>query len=152
MIRKADIKDKDALVELFSELVAHHVKIKPDFYRMPEQSFFEENISSAMLGENIEIWVNDDNGINAYAAIKLLDIDYPDRYSYKMCYINFFGVKEEKRHSGIGSALMEEIRKQAKEKGCRCVQLKVSAANKDAVRFYEKAGFTSHEIVMTENL
>lgn len=158
MIRKADINDKEALIELFKELVAHHVAIEPVFFTLPYkgslpyQEFYEENINSAMIGENTEIWVNDDNGINAYAVIKFVDIDYPDRYPYKMCYIDFFSVKKIKRRSGIGGALMEEIRKRAKEEDCRCVQLKVRAANRGAVRFYEKAGFTANEIVMTKKL
>ena len=152
VIRKADSKDREAIVELFKQLVSHHVKIVPDFYKMPEQGFFENEVNCLMTDENKEIWVNDDNEINAYAVISFVNIDYSDRYPYKMCFINCFGVKEECRHSGIGSALMDAGRKRAAETGCRDLQLKANITNKDALSFYEKKGFMPHEIVMREKI
>ena len=148
MIRKAYPKDKEALTELFKELHIHHIKISPDFYRMPEQGYFDEGIASAMSDEAKEIWVNDENGINAYAIIKFISMDYPDRYPCKMCYIDCFGVKEDQRHKGIGSALMEKIRSRAKETGCRDIQLKYHALNTEAEKFYKKMGFTAQMIIL----
>ena len=42
MIRKAEINDKNAIVELFSELVAHHVEKEPDFFKLPERDFLKK--------------------------------------------------------------------------------------------------------------
>lgn len=152
MIRKADTRDKEALTMLFEQLHIHHVGIAPDFYRMPEHGFFEEGIASALSDEEKEIWVSDENGVNAYAVIKILCVDYPDRYPYKMCWIDCFEVKEDCRHKGIGSALMNRIRERAKETGCRDIQLKYCAQNTGAENFYKKMGFTPQAVVMTENL
>ena len=158
MIRKANINDREAIIKLFKQLVAHHVKIVPDFYRMPQPDFLENGVDSTFSDENKEIWINDKNGsdnnkgINAYAVIKLINVDYPDRYPYKMCYIDCFGVKEDCRHQGVGTALMEAVKNRARELGCQTLQLKVSAVNKEAVSFYEKMRLTPHEIVMTEKL
>lgn len=152
MIRKAEIKDKEALTELFEQLHIYHVGIDPEYFKMPGQSFFDEGIVSAMSDENKEIWVNDDNGINAYAVIKFIHVDYPDRYPYKMCHIDCFGVKEGCRRKGIGGALMNKIRQRAEETGCRDLQLKYIALNTDAGRFYEKMGFKPQSVVMTEKI
>ncbi len=152
MIRKADINDKNAIEELFSELVAHHAEKEPDFFKLPERGFFEEGISKALSDENEEIWVNDDGGINAYAVLKIIDVDYPDRYPYKLCHIDCFGVKKGLRRSGIGTALIAAVKERAKELGCSKVQLKVNVSNAEAVEFYEKTGFTAHAVVMTEKL
>lgn len=152
MIRKAETTDKNALEELFSELVAHHVEKEPDFFKMPERDFFEEGIAKAFSEENMEIWVNDEDGINAYALLKIICMDYPDRYPYKLCHIDCFGVKKGARRSGIGTALMAAVKERAKELGCSQVQLKVNVSNAEAVKFYEKSGFTAHAINMTEKL
>ena len=152
MIRKSEINDKNAIVELFSELVAHHVEKEPDFFKLPERGFFEEEISKALSDENEEIWVNDNGGINAYAVLKIIDVDYPDRYPYKLCHIDCFGVKKGLRRSGIGTALMAAVKERAKELGCSKVQLKANVSNTEAVEFYEKVGFIAHAVVMTEKL
>lgn len=50
------------------------------------------------------------------------------------------------RGRGIGEALFREAIRRAREAGCGLVQLTTDKARPDALRFYEKLGFTaSHE-------
>lgn len=50
------------------------------------------------------------------------------------------------RGKGIGEALFREAIRRAREAGCGLVQLTTDKARPDALRFYEKLGFTaSHE-------
>ena len=45
------------------------------------------------------------------------------------------------RHSGIGTALMNTILKEAKESGARMVVLETQTCNENAISFYRKNGF-----------
>lgn len=45
------------------------------------------------------------------------------------------------RHSGIGTALMETIVKEAKDSGARMVVLETQSCNENAIAFYRKHGF-----------
>lgn len=46
-----------------------------------------------------------------------------------------------KRHSGVGSKLMEVILSEAKESGARMVVLETQTCNENAIAFYKKNGF-----------
>jgi ribosomal-protein-alanine N-acetyltransferase len=51
-------------------------------------------------------------------------------------------VLEENRKQGLGSAIVEEAVKGVKEKRCDELYLEVRCSNNDAVRLYEKLGFS----------
>ena len=51
-------------------------------------------------------------------------------------------VDEAKRHTGIGSALMDKIEQALKSLGCLKVNLQVVGSNSGVVEFYEKLGFS----------
>lgn len=55
-------------------------------------------------------------------------------------------VREDHRGKGIGEKMFQWAINRAKEKGARVVQLTSDKKRPDAIRFYEKLGFTaSHE-------
>ncbi|MCG7598243.1 GNAT family N-acetyltransferase [Halomonas sp. McH1-25] len=55
-------------------------------------------------------------------------------------------VASSKRGEGVGAKLLEWAIQRAKEKGCLIVQLTSDKKRPDAIRFYEKLGFSaSHE-------
>jgi len=55
-------------------------------------------------------------------------------------------IAASQRGSGLGSQMIEWAVQRAAERGCKLVQLTSDKARPDAIRFYEKLGFTvSHE-------
>ncbi len=55
-------------------------------------------------------------------------------------------VRSDIRGGGIGAALIEHAVARAEQHGCRLVQLTSDKSRADALRFYEKLGFTAtHE-------
>ena len=60
-------------------------------------------------------------------------------YCWKCLYIDILWVKEEFRHDGYGSALLDEVEKIAKEKGCKLVHL--DTFDFQAKDFYQKQGY-----------
>lgn len=65
----------------------------------------------------------------------------------KVAFISSIAVKREFLGQGIGSVLMDEVKRYVREKNCESIQLEVYTQNTVALKFYAKNGFT----VLTEN-
>ena len=155
MIRKANFEDKEQIVRLFKQLHQYHCQISPQKHIMPREGFFEERISE-LLTENAEnspiILINDDGAVNAYALIRIIDVNGEEKVSRKVCFIDCFGVDERERRKGIGKRLFEGVREYAVTRGCNTVQLGVDAINENARAFYEKMGLLPRTIIMAQNI
>jgi Acetyltransferases len=59
--------------------------------------------------------------------------------------VNLFGmwVRPHQRGGGVGSALVEEVRRWASERGAERIVLRVAEENDRAVRLYERGGFVA---------
>jgi ribosomal protein S18 acetylase RimI-like enzyme len=55
-------------------------------------------------------------------------------------------VQADQRSKGIGAELMTELEQRLKEKGCIRYYLLVTYENQEAIRFYEKRGWTRMEL------
>jgi GNAT superfamily N-acetyltransferase len=58
----------------------------------------------------------------------------------KTFYLDDIYVKEKFRHLGLGSKIMEEVIKMAREAGCKKIRWQVSEWNENAINFYKKLG------------
>ncbi len=148
MLRKADQSDIEQLAQIAFELHELHVKSDPTDFRSMPQEYFKERLSEYLQGEDQNILVNDDGGVNAYAAVKLISIDEPTKYPRRVCMVDCFAVKECFRRRGIGKSLMEFVSKYAKEQGCTDLRLGVKSFNEDAYNFYKSVGFNERNIIM----
>ena len=57
-------------------------------------------------------------------------------------------VRSDRRGSGLGEALLDWALDEAREQGCRLVQLTTDANRVDARRFYERLGFEGSHVGM----
>ena len=92
---------------------------------------FELSIPPSKINRHIQ----DDIG-NIIAGINCI------YYAWKCIYIDVLWVKEEYRNAGIGSQLLSEIEKTAKEYGCHLIHL--DTFDFQAKDFYIKQGFEIH--------
>lgn len=149
MIRLAGMGDIDSLAALFKELHEHHVRIKPETFRMPDDSWFYGRILEILNDSETSIFVSDSGTeINGYAVVKILDIQTEEKYPRRVCYVDCFAVAENAGRQGVGTQLFERVRNFALEQECGSIQLGVSACNKGAVEFYGKMGLTPRTIQM----
>jgi GNAT superfamily N-acetyltransferase len=58
------------------------------------------------------------------------------------CWLEDLFVEEQARRSGCGAALVEAALAQARERGCRRVELDTSEANEAALALYHRFGFS----------
>ena len=152
MIRIANINDLERLTDLFVELHRHHVEIKPETFIMPPRGWFSERISEILNDSGQTVLVHDYGGINAYAVVKITDVNTEDKIPRRMCYIDCFAVSESCRRTGIGTELFNAVKTFGRENGCTSVQLGVSACNESAVRFYEKMWQVPRPVQLPANL
>ena len=152
MIRKATLADIEQTAEISLQLHDLHVKAKPESYRVMPVEFFRSKLEWYLREENTEILISDDNGINAFAAVKLMDVEPEDKFPRRLCYIDCFAVEESCRRQGAGRKLMEYIREFARENGCTSLQLGVAGFNENAQEFYRAMGFSQRTIIMEQKI
>ena len=63
-------------------------------------------------------------------------------------HIEEFGVDEMHRRKGIATAMMDFIKKDAKNRGFKRIELDMWEFNDDALAFYESAGFKTYRRYM----
>ena len=152
MVRLADYNDLEQLTELFMELHRHHVGLMPEAFIMPEREWFVERIADILSDVAQRVLVYDSGKIEAYAVIRKIEVDTPDKPPRRVCFIDQFFGSESRRRQGVGTELFNAIKTFGREKGCTTVQLGVSAGNAGAVGFYEKMGLTPRTIQMEDRL
>jgi ribosomal protein S18 acetylase RimI-like enzyme len=64
---------------------------------------------------------------------------------WKYGYLAWIGVKEDQQNRGIGKRLYRELERRMKEEGVRMVIVDSEADNKDALVFFQRAGFSVAE-------
>ena len=65
----------------------------------------------------------------------------------KYLWIDEFEITESERRKGYGTALMNEVREIVKREKLSRIELNCWAFNEDAIKFYEKLGYTEQRIV-----
>ena len=152
MLRKATINDIEQTAEIFRQLHELHVNAKPESFRRVPIEFFRDRLEWYVREENAWILVNDEDGINAFAAVKVFNVDSEEKAPRRLCYVDCFAVEENCRRQGVGRRLMEYIREFARENNCTSVQLGVAAFNEAAHRFYQSVGFTPRTFIMEQKI
>ena len=65
-------------------------------------------------------------------------------------WINHLAVRPDQRQRGIGTALLAEVERRLRDKGCLKVNLHVESDNADVAMFYERLGYRRHPLLFME--
>lgn len=154
-IRSATSKDIPRIMVLWKELIACHRK---NFWHPSELFRFKRNsaslakkyIKKLLNARNSRVFVADMGGkVVGYAevAIKKLPAIYVhDREAH----VGVIFVDGLYRRKGIGTQLLKEAERWAKNKGVFSLALTVSDKNKPALVAYKKFGFREHHMKMSK--
>ena len=94
--------------------------------------------------EEFVLKIEDENGVTIGGCIATAY-----EYHWSRVLLNDLWVDERYRHQGIGSMILREVERIAREKGCRVVTL--GTASYMARPFYEKHGYTVFTTIKTPN-
>ena len=143
MVRFAVPQDAEAINILRKEVNGLHVAGRPRHFKDGFGPELRDHVYMYMAGGFGYAAVDEEDG----QIIGMVMVDYidrpenPYRYAERFCHIAEICVDERFRRRGVGKALMDFVKADAKEKGFSRIELDVWAFN-DALAFYEAEGFT----------
>ena len=151
LVRKAEIKDIDRIMELLLQVnMVHHIA-RPDLFKGPVTKYSADELVKIIKDENTPVFVyEDDNGTvqgHCFAQItkpentKLLT-------DIKSLHIGDICVDEKARGSRVGESLFKYAKTFATEAGCYNITLNVWEGNDGAKAFYEKCGLKPQKYCM----
>ena len=154
MIRKADVKDYEAIGRILYQVNALHAKGRPDIFIEGTKKFSDEELKEILKGSSQEFYVYEiDNEICAYVCVEIHEYEKCEsRYERKELYIEDLCVDEKYRRQGIASKLLDYVVELGRNKGCTYLTLNVWDFNEGARIFYEKEGFSPLKTIMEKKI
>ena len=155
IVRKAQIKDIDRIMDLLIQVDMVHHKGRPDIFKGPATKYNKEQLEKIIEDETTPVFVcvdEDDNAIGHAFCIHKQVKDDNVLTDIKTLYIDDICVDEKARGKHVGTALYEHVMDYAKKEGFYNVTLNVWSCNPGAVRFYEALGFEPQKIGMEKVL
>ena len=142
IIRRAINQDIDQLIELLSEVLELHAKIRPDIYNSGTTKYTKEELEEMIKDDDNPIYVAIDNDIVlGYTFYNIVQPKFVHTMKpIKILYIDDFCVRKEYRHQGIGKALFDFIKEEARRLDCYEICLFHWEGNDNAKAFYQKMG------------
>ena len=142
IIRKANDRDLEQLRSLYRELDEDAVRFQPEHFIMSNRS--DEYLLNLIHGVNTDILVAEQG--NDMIGFSLLFRQYSKNISclkpQSNVYIGDLVVTKKFRSQGVGTKLMEASKEYGKVHGAEFIRTQVFPQNEDAIRFYERNGFT----------
>ena len=155
IIRKAQTKDIKQILEMLSQVLEVHAKIRSDIFISGTTKYSEEDLQKMIEDKNNYIYVAvDENDIAIAYAFCELQIPKFSRTNvkHKYFYIDDFCVDEKHRKNHLGSTLFKYVVEEAKKLDCYEIVLACWEGNDDARKFYEKMGMkvrkTTFELII----
>ena len=154
IVRRAEIRDTDAILKLLVQVNMVHHNGRPDLFKRMVTKYNAEELKAILVNEETPVFVCVDEKdrvlghgfcIMQHSGGSLM-VEHPTLYIDDIC------VDETAREQGVGRALYEQILAYAREKGCYNVTLNVWSCNPGAMAFYEKLGLVPYKVGMEKIL
>ncbi|MBO4483541.1 MAG: GNAT family N-acetyltransferase [Prevotella sp.] len=153
MIRKAEKKDIQGLINLLYQVDAVHNGIRPDLFKGNTSKYTEQELEELINDDSKPIFVYDDGKILGHAFCQINEVkNHRLLQDAKTLYIDDICVDEHSRGRHIGKALYEYVYNYAKSIGCHNITLNVWEGNDSAYNFYKQMGMqiqkTGMEVIL----
>jgi ribosomal protein S18 acetylase RimI-like enzyme len=153
-IRPATDGDFEALAELDWSSAVHHARIDPEAYQLPDREAAVAFLKERFDDPRREVLVATVEGaVVGMVDVTLVDDPRPGSIHRSIPTADLgISVLEAWRRRGIGRALMNAAEASARRRGADRMILDMSAANEDALRFYQALGYQDHERLLRRSL
>lgn len=149
-VRLAKENELERINELRRQVNQLHVKGRPETFKPGFPAELREYIRAVWNDPEQDIAVAEREGVICGFAV-LHHINRPQTpYMFERDYLDIdeFCVDERFRRQGVASEMIEFIKGFAKGKGYNRIELNMWEFNKDALAFYEAAGFETYRRYM----
>ena len=135
---------QDDLMEIVEMLANDPLGALREDLQHPEK--YQQAFENIIKDNNQELIVVENEGREIIGTLQLTFIQYLTHQGGIRAQIESVRVRDDQRGKGIGKKMFEWAIHRAKQKGAHLVQLTSDKKRLDAIRFYERLGFTaSHE-------
>ncbi len=145
-IREAKRKDIDAINALRRQAHEMQTTGRPDIFQKPFSDAIAQQTQRMVRDKDGILYVYEREGVVCGFVWATFESegasDYWDSRSY--CCVQEICVDKSCRGQGIGTALMDEVRREAAARGCPKVEAQVWAFNGGACAFFSKQSFTPY--------
>lgn len=146
-IQKASTKDFLGIHNIFQEVHDHHRIGTINTFKNIDP-FTEEEFINVLKEKNTFLLVAKERKIMGFLLATIDEKEGRHTISKKSFLISTLGIKKEFQNKGIGTELIKEAKKLAKENNCDNINLNVWSFNEHAIRFYKHNGFKEKKINM----
>ena len=142
IIRKAEYKDIPQIINLLSQVLEIHAKLRPDIFVSGTTKYNSEYLERMLADEDFVIDVAvDGDMVLGYAIYEVLHPKFDSTmHPIKTLYLDDLCVDEKYRCQHVGKALFEQLKVEARTLGCYSINLYAWEGNDAAKKFYEKMG------------
>lgn len=142
-IRKTELNDFSSVKKLEGQVLDMHYINRPDIYNKIN-SIDEKFFSNMLNDENARcfVYLIDGEVVGSLMSRLKPPINLKLFKDRKVLYIESIVVDEKYRGKGIATKLFEKIEDVAQKEKIDSIELEVFSFNKEAIKFYEKLGFS----------
>ncbi len=151
IIRNAEEKDIEQILNLLSQVLEIHASIRPDIFIPQTTKYTGSELSDILKNEKRHTFVaTDENGkVLGYAFCEIRDFTGMNNIvPHTEMYIDDLCVDSASRGQNIGKALFNRVKDEARALGCYEITLNVWEGNDSARAFYDKIGLKPKETMM----
>lgn len=147
MAAREELERVNALRRMVNDV---HVQGRPDIFRPGFCEALQNHIYDAFDDENSDVIVAlADDDIAGFATVQYIRRpESPYCLARDFYRVEEFGVAAQYRRRGVATALVDYMKRDAREKGFDRIELDVWAFNEGAIAFYDAAGFRTYRRYM----
>lgn len=153
-IRKARASDLPLLVSLNREIGELHVHLRPQDFKSVSDEQSYKALSAFLEAADAQTFVaclNDE--LVGFVIVKTLHRDEEAfRPAADYLLVHHLVVAAKHRRKRVATALLKHVENLAKEAGISRLEIQVYSKNLDAMRFYDRLGFTSFKQFLEKEL
>ena len=154
IIRRAENRDMNAILDLLSQVLEIHAVIRPDLFRSGTRKYTGEELEEIFRDNSRPVFVAEDGGrVMGYCFCEIQEIkDSNNLRESRSLFIDDLCVDEHCRSQRVGTMLYDYAADYARSIGCYDIILYLWEGNDTAKRFYEAKGFKPRKTLMEKLL
>jgi ribosomal protein S18 acetylase RimI-like enzyme len=151
-IREATISDLEAILHLNKKLFDYETSFNTEYNLDWTFSDVGRNYFKKMIEDENEIALvaELEDKIVGYLVVSIYHHSF--RKENPIAELDNMYIEEKFRGKGIGTQLVAEAKRKAKEKGARTLKVEAAAQNEKALSFYRACGFEDFDIILQMSL
>ena len=150
-IREARIEDKKELIELLMQAQELHCKNRPDIFKQITKKEVESEVAEVLESQERKmiVAVNDKKKVCGLVIFRIKEVEnHINLKNAKILYVGKIVVDKKCQRQGVGTLLIQEMNKIAKELKCNRMELSCWSFNKEAIEFYKSQGMKVQRLNM----